>query len=134
MRKSLWYAAGVTVLLFANPLPDAHAEISVTITKVSKPAFVIDSRPVFVKPANLGFSIASAGFYDLISYNNRYYLYYNNAWYRSSNYRGPWSVIRAEMLPLKIRKQSISEIRISRDNEMRKLKNRTNLLKQQTGQ
>lgn len=131
MKKSIWLAAGISCLILGNPATDAQAEISVEITKASKPTFVIDSRPTFVKPPGLGLSIASVGFYDLIYDGNSYYLYSNNVWYRSSNYRGPWSVLQKNNLPLNIRKHTITAIRMYRDNENRMLKSRSNLLKQQ---
>ncbi len=79
--------------------------------------FVIDTRPNFVPLPRYGFSAAVGTPYDLFYYDNVYYIYNNNGWYRSSYYGGPWVVIQEESLPDKIRSQRLEDIRRSREME-----------------
>jgi len=78
---------------------------------------VIDTPPSFEVLPDYGFSVSIGTPYDIIYYDNLYYIYNNNDWYSSSFYRGPWVVIRESNLPEIIRKHRIEDIRKTREIE-----------------
>lgn len=117
MKKNIWLAAGIAGMLLGSPPADAQAEVNVRISTGNRPSFVIDRRPRFMELKNQGFSISVGSPYDIVFYGNRYYLYQNSRWYRSSSYRGPWTVIRNNNLPSQIRKHRWDDIRGYRDVE-----------------
>ena len=80
---------------------------------------VIDTRPSFIVLPEYGFSVSLGIPYDIIYYDNLYYIYNNNYWYSSSFYSGPWVVIQENNLPDIIRKNRIEDIRNTRDIESR---------------
>ncbi len=80
---------------------------------------VIDTPPSFIVLPEYGFSVSIGTPYEIIYYDNLYYIYNNNDWYSSSFYRGPWVVIQESNLPDIIRKHRIEDIRKSRDVEFR---------------
>ena len=80
---------------------------------------VIDTPPSFIILQDYGFSVSIGTPYDMIYYDNLYYIYTNNDWYSSSFYRGPWVVIQESNLPDSIRKHRIEDIRKTRDIESR---------------
>ncbi len=82
-------------------------------------SFVIDTRPNYVAMPNYGYPAAVGSPYDILYYNNLYYLYNDSVWYRSSYYSGPWVVVTQESLPETVRKQRMEEIRRSHDLELR---------------
>jgi hypothetical protein len=126
MKKTIWLAAGFAAMLFGNPAPNAHAEVNVQVSARHRPSFVIDRRPNFVNLRNQGFLVSVGSQYDIISYGNRYYIYQDGSWYRSSNYRGPWSYIQANSLPARIRRHNIDDIRRYRDTEYNRNNHRNN--------
>jgi hypothetical protein len=70
--------------------------------------------------------------YDIVFYDNQYYIYQQGYWYRSSDFRGPWTVIRQNHLPSKIRKHRLEDIRRYRDIENRRSGNRHDLEQQRS--
>ena len=80
---------------------------------------VIDTPPSFIVLPDYGFSVSIGTPYEIIYYENFYYIYHNNDWYSSSFYRGPWVVIQESNLPDIIRKHRIEDIRKTRDIETR---------------
>lgn len=120
IKKNIWLAAGIAGMLLGNPPADAQAEVKVRISTGDRPSFVIDRRPRFMELKDQGFSISVGSPYDIIFYGNRYYLYKDSRWYRSSSYRGPWAVIRNNNLPAGIRKHRWTDIRRYRDVEYSK--------------
>ncbi|EAT58874.1 YXWGXW repeat-containing protein [Chlorobium ferrooxidans] len=80
-------------------------------------SIVISSQPQFIDIPDQGFSVSIGSPYDIVSYDNRYYLYQNGSWYNSRDYRGPWQVTRESNLPERIRRHRIADIRRYRDTE-----------------
>jgi hypothetical protein len=124
MKKNIWLAAGIAGMLLGQPPVDAQAEVNVQISSGNRPAFVMERRPNFIDLRDLGFSVSIGSPYDIIFYGNRYYLYQNNRWYRSSSYRGPWIVIRNNRIPVQIRRHRWDDIRRYRDVEYGRRDNR----------
>jgi hypothetical protein len=124
MKKTIWIAAGITGMLLGNPAADAKAAVSVNISTNHHPSFVISSRPDFVTLPAQGFSVSVGSPYDIIEYGHIYYLNHNGLWYRSSDYRGPWISIRSNMLPSRIRRHRMEDIRRYRDTEYRRNESR----------
>jgi hypothetical protein len=132
MKKSIWLAAGVAVMLFGSPVTDVQGAVNLQIHSRNGNSFVLESRPSFVMLPEQGFSVAVGSPYDIVFYGNRYYINQNGSWYRSSSYRGPWSFIKTKHLPSRIRRHRLEEIRGFRDTEYRKNDNRR-ALEQQRG-
>lgn len=120
MKKTIWLALGVAGMLLGNPATDVQAEVNVQVSTRNRPSFVIDRRPSFINLRTQGFSVSVGSPYDIIYYGNRYYIYQDGSWYRSWNYRGPWSYIRSNRLPSRIRRHNIGDIRRYRDSESRR--------------
>jgi len=132
MKKSIWLAAGVAVMLFGSPAIDVQGAVNVQIHSRDGRSFVIDSRPSFINLPEQGFSVAVGSPYDIVFYENRYYISQNGSWYRSKNYRGPWTVIRAKNLPGRIRRHNLEDIRRYRDTEYNRIGNRRTLEQQRS--
>jgi hypothetical protein len=127
MKKQIWLTAGIAGMLLGNPVADAKAEVSVHISAGDRiPAFAIQRRPVFIDLPGRGFSVSVGLPYDIISFGNDYYFNQHGAWYRSSNYRGPWVIVRDHQLPPAIRRHRLDDIRRYRDIETRRHDNRRN--------
>lgn len=125
MKKKLLLIAGATCMLFGTPAMDANAEVNVNVGINSRPpAFVIDRRPTFIQMATPGFSMAIGSPYDIVYYGNAYYVNHGGLWYRSSDYRGPWRVVRDRDMPRRIRHYRVEEMRRFRDNEYRRHRDR----------
>jgi hypothetical protein len=142
MKIRIWLAAGVAGILLSGNFSTtsqaegrihyrgwgrAHWGIRGNYWSWSEPCFVIDTRPTFVILPNYGLSVAVGNPFDIIYYDNLYYIYNNSYWYRSSFYNGPWIVIREESLPYKIKGQRLEDILRARDiasgtNELQKQK------------
>jgi len=119
MRKGICLAAAIGVMVFVNHPANAQDELAMS-SRRGGTSIVISSRPNFIDLPDQGFSISVGSPYDIISYDNRYYLYQNGGWYRSSDYRGPWVNIEERRLPDRIRRHRIEDIRRYRDVEYRK--------------
>jgi hypothetical protein len=132
MKKSIWLAAGVAGMLLGNPAIEVQAAENVQIHSRDGHSFVLESRPSFIMLPEQGFSVAVGSPYDIVFYDNRYYINQNGSWYRSSSYRGPWSFIRTNNLPSRIRKHRLEEIRSFRDTEYRRHDQKNNLEQQRS--
>ena len=124
MKKNMWLVAGIAGLLSFSSA-DAQAELSIRLGDIridagDRPSFVIETRPNFIYLEDQGFSVAIDSPYDIISYDDLYYLYRDGSWYRSDDYRGPWSVMPEYDLPSRIRRQGWDDIRRYRDIEYRR--------------
>jgi len=125
MKKQIWLAAGIAGMLLGSPT--ANAEVNVRIGGGDRaPSFVFDRQPNFINVPNLGFSVSIGGSQDVISYNNRYYVNHRGRWYVSSNFRGPWVVIREGRLPRQLIRHRWDDIRRFRDVEYRRHEGRNN--------
>ncbi len=125
MKKNILLIAGIAGMFIGNSSLDAQAELSIRLGDIridagERPTFVIDTRPDFIYLEDQGFSVSIDSPYDIISYNDLYYLYRDGGWYRSSDYRGPWIVVHEYELPYKIRRHRWQDIRRYRDVEYRK--------------
>ena len=68
----------------------------------------------------LGFYVSVGLPYDLLFFNNFYYVYHRNHWYHSHYYHGPWVVVKHNRLPRAIRKHRWHKIREYSNYEYRK--------------
>ncbi|NTU69158.1 MAG: BcpO-related WXXGXW repeat protein [Chlorobiaceae bacterium] len=118
MKKSIFFAAGVAGMLLGTAAVDAHAADNGKLyARNERITIGIESRPNFIMLPKQGFSVAIESPYDIVFYDNRYYINRDGSWYQSKNYRGPWEFIREKHLPSKVRKYRLEEIRQFRDNE-----------------
>ena len=113
-------------MLLGAPSANAGAEVSVRVGGGRPASIVINSRPNFIDLPGFGFSVSVGSPYDIIYYGNRYYVFQDGIWYRSSQYRGPWIVVRDGNIPYNIRRHRWDDIRSRRDVEYRKHNNRNN--------
>ena len=123
MKKLILLTAGITGMLLGAPTAYAHVELCMS-SPGHRPTFVIDVRPDFIELPDQGFSVSVGSPYDIITYDNWYYINQNGSWYRSSDYRGPWIDINENALPSNIRRHRLEEIRGYRDREYRNGENR----------
>ena len=126
MKKNIWLAAGIAGMLLGNTLFNPQSLLAMSPGRGGGTSIVISSRPSFIDLPDQGFSISIGSPYDIINYDNGYYIYQKNSWYRSSDYRGPWMVIREKNVPDKIRHHRWEDIRRYRDIESQKRNNRNN--------
>jgi hypothetical protein len=126
MKKQIWLAAGIAGMLLGSPAAQAEVNVRVGVGGDRPPSFVLDTRPNFINVPNLGFYVSAGGAQDIIRYNSRYYVNHNGRWYISSNFRGPWVVIREGRLPRQIRRHRWEDIRRFRDVEYRRHDSRYN--------
>ncbi|NTW51831.1 MAG: hypothetical protein HGB22_04515 [Chlorobiaceae bacterium] len=82
--------------------------------------FHIENRPRFLYTPPLGFYVSVDGPYDIVYYEDRYYVYDDGRWYWSSEYNGPWDYIDDRRLPGRLRRFRHEEIRRYRDHEYRR--------------
>ncbi|NTV98808.1 MAG: BcpO-related WXXGXW repeat protein, partial [Chlorobiaceae bacterium] len=122
MKKSILMVTGIAGMLLGSPLTDALAEVNIRVGPGGRPAsvIVIDNRPDFIYLSKPGFYVSFNGPYDIVFYANRYYLFRDGVWYRASHYRGPWVVVRHDILPGKIRHYRWEDLRRYRDHEYRR--------------
>ena len=92
----------------------------------SRLSIAIDAPPNFIYLRGQGFSVSEEGPYDIVYNGDSYYLNHNAHWYRSSDSRGPWILIKDNELPAKIRKHRWEDIRRDRDIESRKSDSHSN--------
>lgn len=126
MRKRICLTAAIGCMVFVNLPASASDELAMS-SRRGGTSIVISSRPEFIDLPDQGFSISVGSPHEIISYDNRYYLYQNGGWYNSSDYRGPWSNIDERRLPDRIRRHRIEDIRRYRDVEYQKRDNRNNM-------
>jgi hypothetical protein len=132
MKKTIWLAAGVAGMFLGNPAIEAKGAVRVQIQALNDHSFVINSRPNFVNLPGRGFAVAVESPYDIVFYNNRYYINQNGSWYRSSSYRGPWNLISDRNLPERIRRHRLEDIRTYRDTEYGRIRSRRTVEQQRS--
>ncbi|KAF0221058.1 MAG: hypothetical protein FD174_771 [Geobacteraceae bacterium] len=131
MRKlMLCLAVAVTVTGTTAHAADVGFNVGVSIGNVPRiyapappyapPPVVIEQRPEFVQPAELGFYAAVGVPYDLFYVSGRYYLSRGNVWYSAPYYNGPWVTARYQTLPWGLRRYPFERIRYYRDMEYRR--------------
>jgi hypothetical protein len=112
MKKTLCLilgGVGIAGMFLSAPVATSQAD----------PVIVLDSRPDFVYVPPLGFSVSVGGRYDVLFFDDTYYVRRNGKWYSASRYRGPWDSVSKHDLPDRIRQFSWEEIRRLRDREYR---------------
>ena len=129
MNKKIWLAAGITGMLLGNS-PANAVELCMSPGPRDRVSFVISSQPNFVNLPDQGFSVSIGSPYDIITYDNWYYINQNGYWYRASDYRGPWGRVNDNGIPERIRRYRMEDIRRYRDTEYRRNESRTNLEQQ----
>lgn len=122
MKKIVLLGAGIAGLLISAHSADVqakHKNLYAMGTR-SGPNFVINTRPNFVYLQDLGFYVSYGSPYDIIFYNDIYYLYWLNHWYYANYYNGPWYLIQEVRLPTILRRYHWFDLRRFRDNEYRR--------------
>lgn len=136
MNTGMKLAAVAAILATAGAPREAEAKVNVNINLgapyiVSSPApvvverhgprrFVVERQPRFLYTPALGFYVSVGAPYDIIYYQDRYYIYDDGEWYRSSSYGGPWVVVRKSRVPGRITRHRYDDIRHRRDVEYRR--------------
>jgi hypothetical protein len=120
MKKQIWLAAGIAGMLLGSPAAQAEVNVHLGIGGNRPPSFVLDTRPNFINVPELGFYVSAGGPQDIIRCDNRYYVNHNGRWYISSNYGGPWIIVREGRLPRQISRHRWEDIRRYRDVEYRR--------------
>ncbi|NTV06561.1 MAG: BcpO-related WXXGXW repeat protein [Chlorobiaceae bacterium] len=117
MKKNIWLVAGIVGVLFGSFPLNSQEGFSMSSRRGGGVSIVIGSQPNFIDLPDQGFSVSVGSPYDIINYDNRYYIYQDGSWYNSRDYRGPWVVIRENRLPDRIRRHRPEDIRRYRDAE-----------------
>jgi hypothetical protein len=117
MKKNILFVAGIVGVLFGSFPLTSQEGFSMSSRRGGGVSIVIGSQPNFIDLPDQGFSVSVGSPYDIISYDNRYYIYQDGSWYNSRDYRGPWVVIRDNNLPDRIRRHRPEDIRRYRDAE-----------------
>ena len=120
MKKNIWFVAGLAGLLLGTFPLNSQEGFSMSPRRGGGVSIVIGSQPNFIDLPDQGFSVSVGSPYDIINYDNRYYIYQDGSWYNSRDYRGPWVVIQENNLPDRIRKHRPADIRRYRDTESRR--------------
>ncbi len=84
--------------------------------------FDMDRRPRFLYTPPLGFYVSVDGPYDIVYYEDRYYIYDDGRWFWASAYNGPWVYIEDHRLPGRLRRFRHDDIRRYRDSEYRRFR------------
>ena len=120
MKKQILLAIGLAGMLGAQPAGDANAEISIGINIPGGPGLFFESRPDFIYLDDYGFSVSYGGPYDVVYFDNAYFVFRDGYWFRAWDYRGPWERIYYYELPPPIRRHRWDDIRRYRDVEYRR--------------
>lgn len=80
----------------------------------------VTEPPEFLFPRELGFGVAVGVPFDMFYVSDHYYLLQGDTWYRSSSYRGPWTLQGLSRVPPELRKHKLSKIRQIRNKEFEK--------------
>jgi len=120
MKKQILITAGIAGMLIGNAPSDAKADVNLHLGIGNRPSLSIDVWPNFIYVPELGFSVSTGSEWDILSYDNYYYVHRDGYWYRSSHQRGPWAIVHYDRLPYKLRSHNWTEIRNYRDYEYRR--------------
>jgi hypothetical protein len=126
MKKNRWIVAGLAGVLLGTFPINSQEGFSMSSRRGGGVSIVIGSQPNFIELPDQGFSVSVGSPYDIVSYDNRYYIYQDGSWYNSRDYRGPWVVIQDNNLPDRIRRHRPEDIRRYRDTESRRRGNLNN--------
>jgi len=99
------------VILISLLLPGCHViavsspgHRPVVVVPAGPPAIVVVERPRLVFVAEYGIYFAPELEVDLYFDHGIWFYFYDRAWYKSSDYQGPWSVVHVNHLPPGLRK------------------------------
>jgi hypothetical protein len=121
MKKNILMAAGIAALFAGYKPADAGAaNLYVAMGTRGAPEIVIGIRPDFIFLPDTGFYVSLGSPYDIIFYDNVYYLYQNGMWYYAWYYDGPWQHIPDYDLPPVLRRHQWYDLRRYRDREYRR--------------
>lgn len=120
MKKNIWLVAGVAGILLGTFPLGSEEGFSMSPRRGGGISIVIGSQPNFIDLPDQGFSVSVGNPYDIINYDNRYYICQDGSWYNSRDYRGPWVVIQEHNLPERIRRHRPEDIRRYRNTESRR--------------
>jgi len=121
IKKNSLLVAGIAGMLFGLSYSNGRADTH--ISNENSVHFAIDEKTGFIFIPGYGFSVSVNNPYDIIFFENLYYLFRDGVWYRSAFYRGPWDVIQKDGVPDNIRSQRWDDIKQFRDNEYRRMRN-----------
>jgi len=76
----------------------------VVVVPAGPPAIVVTERPRLVFVSEHGIYFAPDLEVDLYFDHGLWFYFYDNAWYKSSDYQGPWTVVEVKRLPPGLRK------------------------------
>jgi hypothetical protein len=118
MKKSLPVLLAAALLGTSPALgSDIGFDINLHLGNRSPAPIIVEEAPLFLVPPTLGFQVAVGVPYDMFLIGGRYYLCRDKAWYVSTGYGGPWTVVRHERLPPGLAKRRYTEIIAMRDEE-----------------
>jgi hypothetical protein len=83
---------------------------------------VVNERPMFLAPAELGFHVAVGVPYDMFFIGGTYYVCKDHHWYRGPSYNGPWQGVGPKHLPHGLVKKRYRDIIRARDVEYARYK------------
>jgi hypothetical protein len=133
MKKNIWFVAGIVGVLFGSLPLNSQEGFSMSPRRGGGVSIVIGSQPNFIDLPDQGFSVSVGSPYDIVRYDDRYYVYQDGSWYNSRDYRGPWVIIQQDRLPDRIRRHRPEDIRRYRDTESQRRGNLNNQNKRNDG-
>ena len=126
MKKNSWIVAGLAGVLLGTLSLNSQDVFSMSPRRGGGVSIVIRSQPNFIDLPDQGFSVSIGSPYDIVRYDDRYYVYQDGSWYNSRDYRGPWVIIQQNNLPERIRRHRPEDIRRYRDAESQRRGNFNN--------
>lgn len=126
MKKNIWFVTGIVGVLFGSLPLNSQEGFSMSSRRGGGVSIVIGSQPNFIDLPDQGFSVSVGSPYDIVRYDDRYYVYQDGSWYNSRDYRGPWVIIQQNRLPDRIRRHRPEDIRRYRDTESQRRGNFNN--------
>ncbi len=100
----------LVVILLSLLLPGCHVvtasspERQPVVVPAGPPAIVVAERPRLVFVTGHGIYFAPDLDVDLYFDRGVWFYFYDSVWYKSSDYRGPWTVVQVKQLPPGLRK------------------------------
>lgn len=120
MNRRLLVTVGMACVLLAEPLEAAETARPLAMAERRDPDFRFQRRPDFIHLDDYGFSVSWGAPYDVVYMGDSYFIYRNGGWYRSRDYRGPWSRLRDHELPGSLRNRRWRDIERRRNEEYRR--------------
>ncbi|HWP37705.1 MAG TPA: hypothetical protein VNL18_09180 [Gemmatimonadales bacterium] len=106
MRATAMVVMALAATLAGPAIATADVDINIGIQVGAPPPpprlVVTAPPPVVVVPNTSVYYVPSVDF-NLFVFSGRYYSFHNGAWFRASNYNGPWVVVDAVHVPAPVR-------------------------------